>query len=82
VRNFSSPSLGRSPRKHLESSAAKEQTACMANKNGQSSGQGAKEVAQIMSASLAHFSKAEQDRRLKAIHKIALRAGAPKREES
>jgi hypothetical protein len=49
----------------------------MAKKNGQSMRQAAREVSEIMAASLAQFSKAEQDRRLKAIHKIALSAGRP-----
>jgi hypothetical protein len=44
----------------------------MAKKNGQSLRRAAKEVAEIMAASLAQFSQAEQDRRLEAIHKIAL----------
>jgi len=54
----------------------------MAKKNGQAVRRAAKEVAEIMAASLAQFSKAEQDRRLKAIHKVALSAGARKRGKS
>jgi hypothetical protein len=44
----------------------------MAKKNGQSLRRAAKEVSEIMAASLSQFSPAEQDRRLKAIRKIAL----------
>jgi len=36
-------------------------------------------VAEIMAASLSQFSQAEQDRRLKAIHKIAEVAVMPKK---
>ena len=46
----------------------------MAKKNGQSVRRAAKEVSKIMAASLSQFSLAEQNRRLKAIHKIALSA--------
>jgi hypothetical protein len=63
-----------SRRKHLEPSAANEQTVSMAKKNGQSLRRAAKEVSEIMAASLSQFSPGEQDRRLKAIHKIALSA--------
>ena len=70
-----------SRRKHLGRRAHSEQTVCMANKNPQSVRRAAKEVSEIMAASLCQFSPAEQDRRLKAIHKIALRAGARKREK-
>jgi hypothetical protein len=58
------------------------QTVCMAKKNGQSVRRAAKEVSEIMAASLSQFSPAEQDRRLKAIHKIAFSAGARRREKS
>lgn len=54
----------------------------MLNKNGQSLRLAAKAMSEIMAASLSQFSPAEQDRRFKAIHKIALRAGAPKCEKS
>jgi hypothetical protein len=46
----------------------------MAKKDGRSLRRAAKEVSAIMAASLSQFSPAEQDRRLKAIHKIALSA--------
>lgn len=41
----------------------------------------AKEVSGIMSTSLSQFSLAEQNRRVKAIHKIALSAGPRKLEK-
>jgi hypothetical protein len=47
----------------------------MAKKNSQSLERAAKEVSEIMAASLSQFSEAEQDRRLNAIHKIALSVG-------
>ena len=53
----------------------------MAKKNGQSVKRAAKEVSEIMAASLSQFSPVEQDRRLKAIHKIALSAAERKREK-
>jgi hypothetical protein len=46
----------------------------MAKKNGQSVRRAAKEVSEIMAPSLSQYSPVEQDRRLKAIHKIALSA--------
>jgi hypothetical protein len=49
----------------------------MAKKNGQSVRRAAKEVSEIMAASLSRFSAAEQDRRLNAIHKIALCTADP-----
>jgi hypothetical protein len=48
-----------------------EQTVFMA-KSGKSIRQAAAQVAEIMAASLSQFSQAEQNKRLKAIHKIAL----------
>jgi hypothetical protein len=54
----------------------------MAKKFGQSVRRAAKEVAEIMPASLSQFSKAEQGRWLKAIRKIALSAGGRKRGKS
>jgi hypothetical protein len=41
--------------------------------------QAASQVAELMAASLSQFSQVEQDKRLKAIHKIALSADAQKR---
>ena len=61
-----------SRRNHLERSADNEQTVCMAKKNGQSVRRAAKEVSKIMAASLSQFTPSERDRRLKAIHIIAL----------
>jgi len=49
----------------------------MAKKNGPSLRRAAIQVSKIMAASLSQFSPAEQDRRLKAIHKIA-----PKKNQS
>ncbi len=43
----------------------------------------AKEVAEILYASLQQFSKEEQERRMKEIHKIAMKAGSkPNRKPS
>ena len=54
----------------------------MAKKNGQSVRRAAKEVAEIMAASLSQFPQPEQDRRLKAIHKIAKVVVMPKKDLS
>jgi hypothetical protein len=47
-------------------------------RNGKSAAQAAKQVAEMMAASLSRFSEAEQKKRLKSIHKISLSAGARK----
>jgi hypothetical protein len=50
----------------------------MPKKKRQSMRRAAKRVSEIMAASLEQFSQAEQDRRLKAIHKIAEVVVTPK----
>jgi hypothetical protein len=51
----------------------------MPKKKRQSMRRAAKEVSEIMAASLEQFSQAEQNQRLKAIHKIAEAVVMPKR---
>lgn len=63
----------------LERRRISEQTQCMAKRSMRKA---ADEVAGMMAASLSRFSETEQNKRLKAIHEIALSARASKRGKS